>query len=1153
MDDDSKFGNAVKLGLGAVGLGAVAAAFALPRPMGIWVAVAILVLFVVFLGGYFLWRKMRARKQSRAFSSAIAAQTTAAPKAISDPNQRAALDKLRQKFQSGMQEFKSRGKDIYKLPWHVIIGESGSGKSEAIRHSGIEFPPGLQDEMQGSGGTVNMDWWFTNRGIILDTAGSMIFSETRAGESPEWPEFLRLLKKSRPHCPINGLFLVLSIESLIKDSADKIAEKASRLAQQLDLIQRTLDVRFPVYLLVTKADLLTGFREFFDNIDDPLLQHQMFGWSNPDPLDSHFRPDLVEQHLKSVADRLRRRRMALMLRETTASPSRMGETAFFTAASTRGQRRLDEVDSMFALPESVMRLVPRLRRYLETVFVAGEWSAKPVFLRGIYFTSSMREGKALDEAIAMATGVSVDQLPEDRSWEKNRAFFLRDLFVEKVFRESGLVTRATNTIQLLRKRRLAIFGSAGVALVLLTVFAGFGYSTLKRSVLQEAAEWEAGARAWNQGVWTLPIVRAGSNGVTQFSYVGNTQEVEVGNRTISLIEYQRQIQEVASRPLAVSLVFKPLTWFGFGEVRERQAAQLKIFEHGVLKPLVEATRAKMSREPDTAAVVRHQNALLSLIQLQADAASDTALGTNAAPYLSSLLAYLTETDTVKLDTNLVEVFSWTYSRSGGGNKKWPPEYLVDSIKNPKVLRGINDGMEGLRKANVRTEVVISNRLAALNGLTASFLKYRETEQKLLASAGNVCGEDLLNLSSARRAIERSVDNLYAQGGNLGNPLTNLTRCYDELAAQAASASALGIERNLHLFPESFRAGPLYQQIDEQLKKFKQAAAGSVTAAKSRQREDLTSLDRDYLTAAPGTNTPSYELRWALLYSACSLLTNSAVASDEIIGNMALRFGSLTTNAQYVTSGLQTYTGPFAEPVHTVCTRTIGQNVEQLKKQFVENYSRYVRDRLGRMKFPLRLDSSETLTGPELLALQKGFFTGLGADLNSPIWETFPASVALLQPLRDHAIPRVAQGLVTPDQTLGEVEIVFTPPQPGAGDVGLYSGFLRYAKVFVDGVEKFNQDLSRFARDPVSVATKIPVSANVRIEFYSDVNRTRRTAEFGEDNWLLARLIRNNQVQRLRELEWKLNLPTTIGGTAKTLEAFQFRVSGALPKREDWPK
>ena len=175
----------------------------------------------------------------------------------------------------------------------------------------------------------------------------------------------------------------------------------------MDLIQRTLDVRFPVYLLVTKSDLLTGFREFFDNVEDPLLQHQMFGWSNPDPLDAAFRPDLVEQHLENVAEQVRRRRLALLRDAFTARQSGRHPALFCRLDSGGfggGPRRLDEVDKMFALPESILRLAPRLRRYLETIFVAGEWSAKPVFLRGIYFTSSMREGKALDEAIAYATG-----------------------------------------------------------------------------------------------------------------------------------------------------------------------------------------------------------------------------------------------------------------------------------------------------------------------------------------------------------------------------------------------------------------------------------------------------------------------------------------------------------------------------------------------------------------------------------------------------------------------------------------------------------------------------------------------------------------------------------------------------------------------------
>src|SRR3954447_26215044 len=161
MDDDSRIGSLVKWGFGALGLGAIVAAFSVPG-YGTWIAVAIVVLAVLLFGGYFLWSRLRGRRRRELFTSAIEAQTSAAPKSISDPNARAKLDQLRQKFQKGLHEFKSRGKDLYKLPWYVIIGEPGSGKTEALRHSGIEFPPGLQDELQGSGGTVNMDWWFTN-------------------------------------------------------------------------------------------------------------------------------------------------------------------------------------------------------------------------------------------------------------------------------------------------------------------------------------------------------------------------------------------------------------------------------------------------------------------------------------------------------------------------------------------------------------------------------------------------------------------------------------------------------------------------------------------------------------------------------------------------------------------------------------------------------------------------------------------------------------------------------------------------------------------------------------------------------------------------------------------------------------------------------
>src|SRR5207302_1647205 len=203
----------------------------------------------------------------------------------------------------------------------------------------VGFPPGLQDYMQGAGGTINMNWWFTNHAIILDTAGRIMFQAVEAGQPSEWQQFLELLTQNRPHCPINGMVLVIPADSLIKDSANAIERKAGKIAQELDKIQRTLGVRFPVFVAVSKCDLINGFREFFDNIDDPQLQGQILGWSNPRSLDEPFDPEMVDKHIETVRQRLIERRYGLLLDPVhTEDPM---------------ARRVDQVDALYSFPDSL--------------------------------------------------------------------------------------------------------------------------------------------------------------------------------------------------------------------------------------------------------------------------------------------------------------------------------------------------------------------------------------------------------------------------------------------------------------------------------------------------------------------------------------------------------------------------------------------------------------------------------------------------------------------------------------------------------------------------------------------------------------------------------------------------------------------------------
>ena len=52
----------------------------------------------------------------------------------------------------------------------------------------------MQDKLQGTGGTIDMNWWFTDNAVILDTAGRLMFEEAAANE---WKEFLKELEESK--------------------------------------------------------------------------------------------------------------------------------------------------------------------------------------------------------------------------------------------------------------------------------------------------------------------------------------------------------------------------------------------------------------------------------------------------------------------------------------------------------------------------------------------------------------------------------------------------------------------------------------------------------------------------------------------------------------------------------------------------------------------------------------------------------------------------------------------------------------------------------------------------------------------------------------------------------------------------------------------
>lgn len=582
-----KYGAAAAGGTTVVGGGALWAA----GYVEVWMIIGLmLVLFAIVLAIYAIFLVSKRRKRAESFRKDIT-QNTLRSGAVSDPKQRAEIEKLRRKFLDGVKSYKDQNFDLYEMPWLLVMGEPGSGKTLAIRKSNIGFLPGLQNEMQGAGGTVTMDWWFTRDAILLDTAGrySMenLYGEER--QTSELTEFLRLLRKHRRHCPVNGLILVISAESLLRDRAEEIENKAKRLANTLYRVQRELDVRFPVIVWVTKCDMIPGFRKYFEGLSNPDRQHQMLGWSNPDPLDTPFRPDQVEQHMTAFIEELKERRWSLLYELQVH-----GEA-----------RRIDAVDSLFAFPQNLSEIIPSLQRYLDLIFVD---SRKPPFLRGIYFNSAVTEGEELDGQLAEAMGLSLEEMKQrkDREdsgiYKRDKAYFIRDSLLKKLFLEKNLVTRASNAVASLRRQQWLLGGITILAVGIMAVWGWFASRQLKENIGVQSEHWQYLANRINvseteQGsdaVENIQLIGQEAGGDT-FTYRGDQtlREFNKINPNATFLEYYRHLAEF-SKPdeIRIHPLFRPFASDAIQDSDRREAWRIA-FKTGILMPILRNTAEKL--------------------------------------------------------------------------------------------------------------------------------------------------------------------------------------------------------------------------------------------------------------------------------------------------------------------------------------------------------------------------------------------------------------------------------------------------------------------------------------------------------------------------------------------------------------------------------
>jgi len=369
------------------------------------------------------WLAVRLVKRLRSFraSDRLLAAVVAQPQSA-EARPPAEVLKLRERFEeavSALRQQRRSGYSLYDLPWYVIIGAPGSGKTTALRNSGLKFPLEQRmgkGELRGVGGTRNCDWWFADEAVFLDTAGRYTTQDSdAASDSAGWSEFLALLRKYRARRPVNGVIVTVSAHDLlVLDPAGREAH-VDAARSRLDELNRELRIQLPVYLMVTKCDLVDGFAEYFEDLTAE-GRAQVWGVTFP-----------YEQTLANEGPQV-------FPAEFDALVTRLNERVFGRVEEERNARRRTKV---FAFPQQMVTLRDALTRWVSDVFSFRDFGGR-VLLRGVYFTSGTQEGTPIDRLLGSIgrTFGAADALM--RPAGPGKAYFVQNLLKEVMIGESGL-------------------------------------------------------------------------------------------------------------------------------------------------------------------------------------------------------------------------------------------------------------------------------------------------------------------------------------------------------------------------------------------------------------------------------------------------------------------------------------------------------------------------------------------------------------------------------------------------------------------------------------------------------------------------------------------------------------------------------------------
>lgn len=353
---------------------------------------------------------------------------------------------------SGLAEGRGGKAALYVLPWYVILGAGYSGKSSLVAQSGLQSPGKGPGELRGIGASANCEWWFTNHAVLLEADRRFASAAGAKAAESDWDTYLASLGKQRPSTSLNGVVLTVSAADLMQGSAAELEEQARLLRKRLDAMGNQLKLVFPVYLMVTKMDLVEGFNDYFCGLEGAGADQILGATVHATQLRATNPEKTVAAEFELLYQNLCRRRQMRLVQDEHAT------------------RR----EGTFLFPLQFRSLGNSLQRFVQVLCEPNAYGRNPL-LRGFYFSSAGGEGEACDQVLHEMNRVLGLPAPSASVSNAVRPLFLHGFFRKVLVpdRDIARPTRGAARRTLLMRRVAQVAALAVMAALVVNLCVAF--------------------------------------------------------------------------------------------------------------------------------------------------------------------------------------------------------------------------------------------------------------------------------------------------------------------------------------------------------------------------------------------------------------------------------------------------------------------------------------------------------------------------------------------------------------------------------------------------------------------------------------------------------------------------------------------------------